>query len=316
MSDAAGGSGRAFPVDEQIIEWPGFEEACAAADIPALVPDELPEEQPHYLVYLSGIGMSTPEQLPVVEIPMVEHLTKRLGGTKVVWQVCPYAVRTPSLIRRRRSSRFWAAATRWKFEKNRLRYLAALINVRNGFQLFVSADRRVTRYNRTIARRVAEALVRAGYVPENRRPITLLGWSGGAQVAAGVARHLGGAGTQVRIMSMAGIISADPGLGQAEHIWHLRGDHDAVEAIGATLAVRRWPLFRHSPWNQALGDGRLEIISMGSLTHTGDHGYYSAATILPDGRTPRQYTADAIVATLCDAGLATDNGEVGWEPVR
>lgn len=301
-------------IDEDPIRWPTLAEAFAH---PGAMPDEpvpevLPDEAGHYVVYLSGIGISTPDQLPVVEIPMVEHLAGRLGDTRTIWQIYPYSVENTALTQGRMLSWFWTAATRWKFHKTRLRYVATLINLRNAFQMLVSSDDRYGPvFNLAIARQVAAALIREGYVPEHRRPVTLLGWSGGAQVAAGVAWYLAGLGMDVRVMSMAGIISADPGLERAVKVWHLRGDADHVERAGRLLFAGRWRRI-DSPWNRALADGRLKIIDLGPLTHTGAYGYYSGRTMLPDGRTPRQVTADTIVDLLASEKLAVDKGG-GWD---
>lgn len=243
---------------------------------------------------------------------MVEHLTRRLGATRVIWQIYPYSVENTALTQGRMLSRFWAAATRWKFNKTRLRFLATLINLRNAFQMFVSSDARYGPvFNLAVAQQIAAALIREGYRPADHRPVTLLGWSGGAQVAAGVAWYLAGLGMDVRVMSMAGIISADPGLERAVKVWHLRGRTDHVEGAGRLLFVGRWR-WVDSAWNRALRAGRLQIVDLGPLTHTGEHGYYSGRTTLPDGRTPRQLTADTIVGLLVDEGLATDLGG-GWE---
>ena len=51
----------------------------------------------------------------------------------------------------------------------------------------------------------------------------------------------------------------------------------------------------------------LQFVSMGPLKHTGKGGYFAAGPPLPDGREPRQATADHIVQVLVDAGLASDN---------
>ena len=58
--------------------------------------DEVPDgsaETDHYLVYLSGIGISSPHQLRW-SIPMVQRLTERIGGT-MVWRIYPYRWPTP-----------------------------------------------------------------------------------------------------------------------------------------------------------------------------------------------------------------------------
>ncbi len=295
---------------EKGIEWPTLKEAFShpGEQLDDPVPSELPPETDHYLVYLSGIGISGPDRLPVFEIPMVDRLRERVGATTVISQIYPYSVENTALTQGRRLSRLWQTLATWKFEKTRFRALAFLINLRNAFQVFVSADQRYGPvFNLAIAQQIAAALLRNGYVPEHRRPVTLLGWSGGAQIAAGATWYLAALGMDVRIISMAGALSADPGLDRAKKIWHMRGDTDHAPVLGVIFSARRWIFFPESPWNRAKRDGRLEFVSMGPLKHTGPGGYFASEPLLPDGREPRQATADYITAVLVDAGLAVDN---------
>ena len=300
---------RRAQLGERGIEWPSLEEAFShPGDEPDdEVPAQLPDETDHYLIYLSGIGISSPLQLPVIEIPMVQRLTQRVGNTTTIWQIYPYSVENTALTQGRRLSRLWRTLSTWKFEKHRLRSLAFLINLRNAFQVFVSADRRYGPvFNLAVAQQIAAALVRQGYVPGNRKPVTLLGWSGGAQIAAGAAWYLAALGIPVRIISMAGLLGSDPGLDRALRVWQMRGDSDRVPWVGVLFSARRWRIFPNSEWNRAVREGRLRFVSMGPLRHTGAGGYFSAGPLLPDGRQPQQATADYILEVLVDAGLATD----------
>lgn len=266
-------------------------------------------ETDHYVVYLSGIGTSGPDQLPVMEIPMVDALSRRLGHTTVLWDVYPYSVENQALTTGRRLSGVWRTLRQWKFDKSAGRRLAGLINLRNAFQMFVSSDRRYGPvFNLAVAQQIAAALLRHGYVPGHRKPVTLLGWSGGAQIALGATWYLAALGMQVRVLSMAGIMSSDPGIDRAEHVWHLRGDKDIISRSGAVLFARRWRLFHQSSWNRGLRSGRIQVISMGELNHVGKTGYFSGAVPLADGRTPREATLDHIVNVLVNAGLSTDRG--------
>lgn len=296
-------------LDDKAIHWPGLAEAFQRPgdDPDDTVPPALPAESGHYLVYLSGIGISSPDQLPAVEAPLVELLRRRTGHTTVISEIYPYSVENTALTQGRRLSRLWRALAAWKFEKARWRALAFLINARNAFQMFVSSDKRYGPvFNLAVAQQIAAALIRHGYVPEHRRPVTLLGWSGGAQIAAGAAWHLAALGVPVRVMSMAGILSSDPGLDRCEQIWHMHGDADRVQALGALFFARRWRVFRNSSWNRARREGRLTLVSMGDLRHTGRAGYFAATPLLADGREPRQATIDYILEVLVEAGLATD----------
>lgn len=301
-----------------VISWPSIEQACAAPALPSDPADDFEVPMPrhpdadqefdHYLVYLSGIGTSGPDQLPVFEIPMVDALSRRLGRTAVIWDVYPYSVENQSLTSGRKLSVFWRRLRKAKFNRTAGRRLASLINIRNAYQMLVSSDERYGPvFNLAVALQIAAALLRHGYVPEDGKPVTLLGWSGGGQIAAGATWYLAALGIPVRVMSMAGLISSDPGLDRAEHIWHLHGDHDKVERIGAVLFAGRWPIFRSSSWNRALTSGRMEEVSLGDLDHVGKTGYFSPRP-LPDGRIPREETLNHITSVLVKAGLASDLG--------
>ncbi|GAA2180488.1 hypothetical protein GCM10009785_11530 [Brooklawnia cerclae] len=296
-------------LDDKAIHWPTRAEAFQRPgdDPDDEMPDALPPETDHYLVYLSGIGISSPDQLPVVETPLIDLLQQRVGHTTLIWQIYPYSVENTALTQGRRLARLWRTLSVWKHEKARWRALSFLINLRNAFQMFVSSDKRYGPvFNLAVAQQIAAALVRHGYVPEHHRPVTLLGWSGGAQIAAGAAWHLAALGVPVRLLSMAGILSSDPGLDRCLRIWHMRGDSDRAQELGLVLFARRWPIFRNSSWNRARREGRLTVVSLGALRHTGHGGYFAASPPLPDGREPRQATVDHILGVLVDAGLATD----------
>lgn len=306
--------------DAPIIDWPRLEQAKQAPleqeiELPAEVADNVARPKPvvaedgdeHYLVYLSGIGTSGPDQLPVFEVPVVDELAKRLGKTTVIWDIYPYSVENQALTTGRRFSGLWQRLRIWKFEKKPGRFLAVMINVRNAFQMLVSSDRRYGPvFNLAVAEQISAALLRHGYKPEEKKPVTLLGWSGGAQIALGATWYLSALGVPVRVISMAGITSSDPGIDRAVKIWHLRGHKDNVTKAGLLLFPRRWRIFKNTSWNRAIRDGRIQLVDLGALTHTGEFGYYSAKTTLPDGRQPRQASIDHIVKVLVDEGLATD----------
>lgn len=123
-----------------------------------------------------------------------------------------------------------------------------LINGRNAAQLFVSADRRYgPTYNIGTAREVFEALLRNGYPFDSGKPVTLVGFSGGAQISIGAASYLGMSDIPIRVVSIGGMMSDDPGLNRVEQVWHLRGTKDIFEKLGGVMFAGRWPHAAFSP---------------------------------------------------------------------
>jgi len=259
--------------------------------------DDTPEPYEHYVVYLSGIGAIDGYSIPGEELPLVEAL-EALPNTAVVRDVFPYSVTNKGLTGQRALSWLWS-----RIEKIRLKKPEAvagmLINGRNAMQLFVSSDRRYgPAYNLGTAREVLEALRRKGYQADGGKPVTLIGWSGGAQISIGAAWYLGMGKIPIRVVSIGGMMSDDPGLARVDQLWHLRGSHDIFEKLGGIMFAGRWPKAVFSPWSDALAEGRIDVIDLGPMHHNGKAHYFDDKTIGPDGRSYLQVTIDAVVAVL------------------
>lgn len=272
-----------------------------------LVDDErndAPEPYEHYLVYLSGIGAIDGHSIPPEELPLVEAL-KALPDTCVVSDVFPYSVANKGLTGQGALSWLW----RW-IEKARMKDPEALagmlVNGRNATQLFVSSDRRYgPAYNIGTAQEVVQALHRKGYQLDTGKPVTLVGWSGGAQISIGAAWYLGMGKIPVRVVSIGGMMSDDPGLARVDHLWHLRGSRDVFEKLGGVMFAGRWPRAVFSPWSNAVKDGRIDVIELGPMRHNGKEHYFDPTTVAPDGRTYLQVTIDAVVAVLTGQPVKT-----------
>ena len=63
------------------------------------------------------------------------------------------------------------------------------------------------------------------------------------------------------------------------------------------MAPGRWRIFPTSEWNRALRQGRVTIVDMGPMDHTGRMGYLDAKTTLPNGTRYIDYTV-GIVADI------------------
>jgi pimeloyl-ACP methyl ester carboxylesterase len=258
----------------------------------------------HFLVYLSGIGAIDARAIPQEEIDWGLMAIKRLPQTTVVPDVYPYSVTNAGLTNERAFSRLWAYLEKRRL-KNPYDLLQFLINVRNMFQVAISADRRYGPiYNLGVANEIVAALEQRGYRVGSGKPVTIVGFSGGAQVALGAATFLKTLlGAPIRIVSVGGVMSDDVGIGSVTKLYHLWGDDDPLHGLGAFLYAGRWKLFPNTPWNQAMRDGTIEFVPMGKMHHNGSTNYFSWTAFTNDGRSHALATIDTIGDLLVREGL-------------
>ena len=258
----------------------------------------------HYLVYLSGIGAIGGDVLAPEEEMLLDALEVQLPYTKVIRDVFPYSVTNVGLT----SQRVFGGLWRWIMRQRLINpetLLGFLINIRNLFQVAVSADQRYGPiYNFGVAKEIARSLQRAGYPANSGTPVTLLGWSGGGQISLGAATYLSRMiKAPLRIISLGGVLSSDPGLRAIDHLYHLYGDKDTVQQFGAVLFSGRWQTSVGSPWNRALAQNKLSFICLGPIKHNGQDHYLDTEKRLSDGQTYADKTISTIVSICLDAGL-------------
>ena len=158
-----------------------------ASSTPVPAEAAIPSPVPHYLIYLSGIGAIAANSIPDEEFPFIAGLEENLPTTKVISDVFPYTVTSMGLTGQRVTASLWRWVERLRL-KNPMAVAALIVNVRNMFQVAISADRRYGPiYNWGVARAIRDKLVLHGYPIRSKTPVTLLGWSGGSQIALGAA---------------------------------------------------------------------------------------------------------------------------------
>jgi pimeloyl-ACP methyl ester carboxylesterase len=256
------------------------------------------EAQPQrFVVFLSGIHSVSDEVFAGRELALLERLDAKLPDTVIV-EVFPYSVTNRALTGQRSFARFWRWALRRKLSGATL--AGFLINLRNVWQVAVSADRRYGPiYNQGSADMLGRALRRHGYEVGSGVPITLIGYSGGGQIAMGAAPYLKEAiGAPVQVISLGGVLSADPGLLSLDKLYHLHGTRDMVQRLGPIFFPGRWRLLPHSAWNRAKEEGIVELIDLGPVKHTGRGGYLDDKSLRPDGKSFLEATVEAIVKAI------------------
>jgi pimeloyl-ACP methyl ester carboxylesterase len=289
--------------------WSRDADKKGATGLPELDSDASNADEPAlYIIYLSGIGAISGDSFPEEEYPFLHGLEQRLPTAKVITDVYPYSVTNNGLTGQRFFAGIWKQIEKMRL-KNPNSVLSLLVNLRNALQMFVSADRRYGPiYNLGIANEIYRVLLTHGYQPKGKRPIVLLGWSGGGQIAIGAANYLAALPSPVYVVSLGGMLSDDPGLEKLTHLWHLYGVADPLQALGGVLYAGRWPLMPNSPWNNAMANGLTDIICLGYYTHNGKGNYFDMETKLPNdarGRSHGEKTIDTVEHILADQKLIT-----------
>lgn len=272
-----------------------------------LAPDPVPEAAPPavvegpppgcFVVFLSGIGSISGDELTPHETRFLDLLQAAAPEARIVRDVFPYAPSGRELLTGQRVfSWLWRRVLAWRL--NGTRFLPALLNLRNLFQVLVSADHRYGPiYGFGIAAIVRERLAAQGWDPRRPVPVVLLGSSGGGQISVGAATYLADAlGAAPAIVTIGGVMSSDVGVREAAGIVSLYGTRDRVYRLGAIGFPGRWPLAGGSFWNEARHDGRLTERAIGSMLHSGAGGYM-------DGR-PRAEGPDFLDVTVRETAAA------------
>jgi hypothetical protein len=249
-------------------------------------PDEqiytLSNQADSYIIFLSGVGRVSGESISFREQDFLQRLDKALPQAVLVDDIFPYSVNNLPITAQPYFGWLWRWALRRK--RNGPQIMGYLINLRNIFQILVSADRR---YGPVINQGLAEVLLfgllRHHYNPQSKLPIFLIGYSGAGQMAVGPARYLKEwLQTPIYVISLGGVFSSDPSLLSVDQLFHIVGDNDTIERY-RLIDASNWPVFATSEWNRAVRQGRITHVHIGPMGHTGLGGYLDAKSELPDG---------------------------------
>jgi hypothetical protein len=254
-----------------------------------------PPQADLYLVYLSGIGAISGSSIPDEELPFLERLAARTPRAVLTHDVFPYSVTNTGLTVQRAFAGIWRRIERVRAARPS-GALPFLINVRNLLQVLVSADDRygpVMNYG--VAREILLSVQARGYDLRQRRPIVVLGSSGGGQMAVGAALFLSHiTAAPIYVISLGGVIASDPGLDALAHLYHLYGTRDTIQALSDKVFPGRWPQAVGSEWHRALAEGRVSLIALGPFAHNLKDHYFDDVAHLPDGTTYLNATVEAI----------------------
>jgi hypothetical protein len=68
--------------------------------------------------------------------------------------------------------------------------------------------------------------------------------------------------------------------------------------ILAIMFPKRWPIMSWSSWNLAKAEGRVQLISLGPVSHNGPNGPIDAISQLPNGQTHLSQTLEIVMNIL------------------
>jgi len=250
-----------------------------------------------YVVYLDGISQSCANYPQRVQ-NFLDTLEASLPpDTVFIQDIMAYSALNRPLTSERPFASFWRWVDRvetW----NPSSPLDILVNLRNTFQVAVSTDNRYGPvFNRGTAQVILNSLRQQQYRPGT--PITLLGYSGGAQVALGAVTYLKYAlDVPIEVISIAGVISGNNGVAMIDRLYHLKGDRDILSQIGAMMFPKRWPMLTWTSWNQAKRDGRINFVPLGPVTHNGATGPIDPMAQLPSGKSHLAQTLEIVMEIL------------------
>lgn len=234
----------------------------------------------HYLVYLDGIHLRQSEHPPRINAFLAE-LEHTLGPTTTVLKTIePYTVLPVGLADDAGSAWFWRRLLTLQEQHPNavVQVLAAvLVQANNVIKVGISSDRRygpIINYEQAL--KVAERLSAMGFHPSAGAPITLLGYSGGGEMAMGMADDLQRiCRCPVSIITFCGVFSGNQDLARVEGITTVVGSRDPLDVIGRLIYPGRSPLLPFTRWNKAMRSGRVCRPLIPGMTHNGNQGPFS-----------------------------------------
>lgn len=281
--------------------WAGWSkrdlESTTAAAVPANASSGPKAEASHYIVYLTAIGGISAEDISGREQRYLALLQEQLPEAEIISDVFPFSVTNNPLNGERAFGWLWQTIHNSRMKYHATSFLSVLIFIRNLFQVGVSADPRYGPINNVgVANEILKSLVRHDYPVGSGKSVTVMGWSGGGQIAVGVARYLHRAlEAPVFVVSIGGVLTDDSSIEQVEHLYHLQGSKDIFPRIGDILYPGRWRILSYSAWNRAKSEGKMTFFDPGPMVHTGRGDYFDHRSTLDNGQTYVEKTAQITV---------------------
>ncbi|MFN7819498.1 MAG: alpha/beta hydrolase [Cyanobacteriota bacterium] len=270
-----------YSLVSQFAFWEGWIEGLQEpAKLFAATPPSSCEAPAHYMVYLDGIHQKESDHPPRIST-FLARLEQALGpGTRLLKAIETYTVLPVGLAEDPGSAWFWRRllTLQEQHPNGLVQVLAAtLVEANNVIKVGISSDRRYGPIlNVELALKVAERLAEVGFHPSSGATITLLGYSGGGEMAMGMADYLRRiCRCPVRIITFCGVFSGNQELARVERITTVVGSRDPMEVVGRLAYPGRSPLLPLTRWNQAIRAGSVRRTVIPGMTHNGNQGPFS-----------------------------------------
>jgi len=246
------------------------------------------------MIYLSGIGHISSTYSTRYEDAFLAAIAAQVPDLAIIADVFPFSAQNQSMTSERVLGGFWGWVSAQR--KGRLKFAADLILIRNILYTAVSADQRYGPiYNYSVATLLLQSLLRQGYRLGSGAPVTLLGYSGGGQIALATAGYLKTTlRVPVQVISLGGVVDAHPAIDRIDTLSHLYGTKDAWQRFGQAIFPARWPIAAWSRWNRAVASGKIMIICAGPMVHEGRHSYLDDTAMLASGQSYMAHTTEII----------------------
>lgn len=257
-----------------------------------------PDGVEQYVIFMTGIGGFSQTAFLPEERLFMDKLMAAMPSIKLVDDVYPYTTMDTGLTEGRVFARVWRYAVEQKANGS---IVGFTVNLRNLLQVLVAADSRYGPiYGWGLANILLRALDRHEYPFGSGIPITLIGYSGGGEMSLESVKLLNAiVQVPVRVISLGGVVSNDVrNLQVIDHLYHIYGDRDKIQRIGALLFPGRWRFVKWSAWNRTKADGRITLVHIGDFTHNGPNGYLDHEAHVEDGRSHIDVTIDTIADLL------------------
>ncbi len=287
---------------ETIAWWTQRGKSRAPAGSPIVIPPRDPNRPiaDQYIIYLSGVGRNSGEEVPDKEAQFLDLVEKGVPGSIIVRDVFPYSPSSTPLTQYRLFNGFWARLPKIARRGRNWMFFYHIIYFRNLLQVCASRDSFFGPYYAYgFAKEMIKGLLRYGYRPEDPRPVTILCISGGGQLSQAAAPYMEAwLGQKLRVVSVGSVLCDDDGTDHLAEIVHLSGSQDVTQYVGRVLGYKGWPIFPNSVWNQFVHSGRYHVIPVGPMKHMGWGDYFSRSVKLPDGTPHVQKTAEIVIGLL------------------
>lgn len=260
-----------------------------------------------FVVYLSGVAVASggANSTSKTEMHFLDALSDRIPSARITGDVFPYSPQNLGLPQRRLSGWLWSFAIRHR-RRSRFSLLSYLIKIRNILQIMVAGDPRYgPTYGLGLANEITRSLLDKGYRLGSGTTVTVIGFSGGAQMCLNAAWFLESSGIPTQIVSMGGIFANNPAFERLHRFIHLWGSKDLLHHLGPVFSPRRLRWFPSSAFNRAKAEGRVLDRCIGPMRHDAAQWYLDHRATTPDGHSYFDITTDAIVEFLHETPLPT-----------